>query len=213
MTCTYSVEMFRIKTFLETRPKPAKRERVHASYTLGAGRLRVFARVILPHSYPGSLDVARIDLAAAWRMLVVAELLAAQEGLAFRLVRALRGRQVDTMFAVLIVVGLIPPVDAFARFARAGGTPMPAAPTTHLVVKGFNRYVRNPMYAGLLVVIVGQALLFARWELLLYAAFFWAVTAAFVRWYEEPTLVRQYGSEYEAYRRAVPAWIPRVRPQ
>ena len=114
---------------------------------------------------------------------------------------------------VLIVVGLIPPVAAFARFARAGGTPMPLAPTTHLVVAGFNRFVRNPMYAGLLVVIVGQALLFARWELLLYAGFFWAVTAAFVRWYEEPTLVRQYGAEYEAYRRAVPAWIPRVRPR
>jgi len=105
---------------------------------------------------------------------------------------------------VLIVVGLIPPVAAFARFARAGGTPMPLAPTTHLVVQGFNRYVRSPMYAGLLVVIVGQALLVARWELRLYAAFFWAVTAAFVRWYEEPTLVRQYGAEYEAHRRAVP---------
>jgi protein-S-isoprenylcysteine O-methyltransferase Ste14 len=114
---------------------------------------------------------------------------------------------------VLIVVGLIPPVAAFARFAHAGGTPMPVAPTTHLVVEGFNRFVRNPMYAGLLVVVVGQALLFARWELLLYAAFFWAVTAAFVRWYEEPTLLGRYGAEYEAYRRAVPAWIPRVRPR
>jgi len=114
--------------------------------------------------------------------------------------------------AVLIVVGLIPPVAAFARFARAGGTPMPAAPTTHLVVDGFNRYVRNPMYAGLLVVLLGQALLFARWGLLVYAAFFWAVTAAFVRWYEEPTLARQYGAEYEGYRRAVRAWIPRLRP-
>jgi Putative protein-S-isoprenylcysteine methyltransferase len=112
---------------------------------------------------------------------------------------------------VLIVVGLIPPVAAFARFAQAGGTPMPLAPTARLVVEGFNRYVRNPMYAGLLVVIVGQALLFARWELLLYAAFFWAVTAAFARWYEEPALLRRYGAEYEAYRRAVPAWIPRVR--
>jgi hypothetical protein len=65
----------------------------------------------------------------------------------------------------------------------------------------------------LLVVIVGQALLFARWELLVYAAFFWAATAAFVRFYEEPTLMQQYGAEYEAYRRAVPAWIPRVRPR
>ena len=114
--------------------------------------------------------------------------------------------------AALIVVGLIPPVGAFVRFARAGGTPMPAAPTTHLVVEGFNRYVRNPMYAGLLVVLLGQALLFARWTLVVYAASFWVITAAFARWYEEPTLARQYGAEYEAYRRAVRAWIPRLRP-
>jgi len=80
---------------------------VNASYTLGAGRLTVLRRVILPHSYPGIIDVARINLAAAWLMLVVAELLAAEEGLAFRVVRAQRFRNVDTMFAVLIVFGLI----------------------------------------------------------------------------------------------------------
>ena len=80
---------------------------VNASYTLGAGRLTVLRRVVLPHSYPGIIDVARINLAAAWLMLVVAELLAAEEGLAFRVVRAQRFRNVDTMFAVLIVFGLI----------------------------------------------------------------------------------------------------------
>lgn len=82
-------------------------ELVDASYTLGAGRLTVLRRVILPHSWPGIVDVARINLAAAWLMLVVAELLAAEEGLAFRVVRAQRFRQVDTMFAVLIVFALI----------------------------------------------------------------------------------------------------------
>jgi protein-S-isoprenylcysteine O-methyltransferase Ste14 len=82
----------------------------------------------------------------------------------------------------------------------------------HLVVSGFNRYVRNPMYLGLLIVIVGQALLFGQLSLLLYAAAGWAVTASFVRWYEEPTLTRQFGADYAAYRRAVPAWWPRPRP-
>lgn len=113
---------------------------------------------------------------------------------------------------VLIVVGIVPTVHAFAQFARAGGTPMPLAPTQHLVVTGFNRYVRNPMYVGLLAVIAGQALLLGRLGLLLYAAIMWGVTAAFVRWYEEPTLTRQFGDEYRAYRRAVPAWRPRLRP-
>lgn len=113
--------------------------------------------------------------------------------------------------ALLICIGLIPPVHAFVQFAKAGGTPMPIAPPPHLVVTGFNRYVRNPMYLGLLTVIVGQALLFGQFSLLLYAAAGWVVTASFARWYEEPTLARQFGAEYEAYRRAVPAWWPRLR--
>jgi protein-S-isoprenylcysteine O-methyltransferase Ste14 len=68
------------------------------------------------------------------------------------------------------------------------------------------------MYLGLLTVLVGQALLFGRFSLLLYAAAGWVVTASFVHWYEEPTLTRQFGADYEAYRRAVPAWWPRLRP-
>jgi protein-S-isoprenylcysteine O-methyltransferase Ste14 len=112
----------------------------------------------------------------------------------------------------LICVGLVPAVSAFAEFVKAGGTPMPIAPTQRLVTRGFNRYVRNPMYVGLLLAILGQALLFASVGLLIYAAAAWVVTAAFVRWYEEPTLTRQFGAEYEAYRRAVPAWWPRLHP-
>jgi len=114
--------------------------------------------------------------------------------------------------ALLVCLGLIPPIHAFVQFARAGGTPMPIAPTQRLVVNGFNRYIRNPMYAGLLVAIVGQALLFGQFGLLLYGAVVWLVTASFVHWYEEPTLTRQFGAEYEAYRRAVPAWWPRLTP-
>lgn len=114
--------------------------------------------------------------------------------------------------AVLVVAGLVPLVHAFAQFARAGGTPAPVAPTARLVVNGFHRYVRNPMYVAVVVMIVGQALLFGQPALLLYALLVWATTAAFVRGYEEPTLARTYGGEYDAYRAAVPAWIPRLRP-
>jgi protein-S-isoprenylcysteine O-methyltransferase Ste14 len=55
-------------------------------------------------------------------------------------------------------------------------------------------------------------LLLGQLGLLLYAAAFWLITAAFVRWYEEPALIRRFGADYEAYRRAVPAWWPRLRP-
>jgi protein-S-isoprenylcysteine O-methyltransferase Ste14 len=121
-------------------------------------------------------------------------------------------RVLQTIGVALIVAGLIPPVHAFGQFAKAGGTPMPVTPTQRLVVTGFNRYVRNPMYLGLIVVMLGQALLFGSLALALWAAAFWIITASFVRWYEEPTLVDQYDGRYQEYRRNVRAWLPRMRP-
>jgi NitT/TauT family transport system permease protein len=80
---------------------------IAAAYTMGAGRGTVLRRVILPHSLPGIIDVARINLAAAWLMLVVSELLAAERGLAFRIIRAQRFRRIDRMFALLLIFGLL----------------------------------------------------------------------------------------------------------
>jgi protein-S-isoprenylcysteine O-methyltransferase Ste14 len=114
---------------------------------------------------------------------------------------------------VLIAAGLVVVVHAFARFVVEGiGTPAPLAPTEHLVVGGLYRHVRNPMYVAVAAIIAGQALVLGRPALLLYAAAFVAVTASFARFYEEPTLRRQFGADYEAYRDAVPGWWPRVRP-
>jgi protein-S-isoprenylcysteine O-methyltransferase Ste14 len=114
---------------------------------------------------------------------------------------------------VLLVAGLIALVGAFVRFVVEGfGTPAPVAAPERLVVGGVYRYVRNPMYVAVLAAIVGQALLLGRLALLLYAGATWLVVAAFVRFYEEPTLTCRFGAEYEAYRRAVPAWWPRLSP-
>jgi protein-S-isoprenylcysteine O-methyltransferase Ste14 len=120
---------------------------------------------------------------------------------------------VRVLGAILLVAGLIALVGAFVRFVVEGfGTPAPVAAPERLVVGGVYRYVRNPMYVAVLAAIVGQALLLGQLGLLLYAAGAWLVVAAFVRFYEEPTLTRRFGAEYEAYRRAVPAWLPRLRP-
>jgi protein-S-isoprenylcysteine O-methyltransferase Ste14 len=119
---------------------------------------------------------------------------------------------VQAVGAVLIVAGLIPPVHVFGQFVRAGGTPMPGAMTARLVVAGFNRYVRNPIYLGAVTIFVGEALLLGRVSLLIYAAAVWVGAAAFVRWYEEPALAQRFGADYDAYRRAVPAWVPRLHP-
>ena len=114
---------------------------------------------------------------------------------------------------VLLAAGGAVLGSSFVRFVREGaGTPAPVAPPEHLVVGGLYRYVRNPMYVAVVAAIVGQALLLGQPGLLLYALAVFAATASFARWYEEPTLAERYGAGYEAYRRAVPAWWPRLRP-
>jgi protein-S-isoprenylcysteine O-methyltransferase Ste14 len=114
---------------------------------------------------------------------------------------------------ILLAAGVAVLLQAFARFVVEGlGTPAPVAPTERLVVGGLYRYVRNPMYLAVAATIVGQALALGQPILLLYAAAFAVAVAAFVHWYEEPTLRRQFGQQYEAYRAAVPAWWPRREP-
>ena len=114
---------------------------------------------------------------------------------------------------LLIVAGGAAIVHAFARFVIEGlGTPSPAAPPERLVVGGLYRHVRNPMYVATLAVLIGQALLFGSLPLLAYAALAALVTWTFVRFYEEPTLTRRFGSDYQTYRAAVPGWLPRPRP-
>jgi len=104
-------------------------------------------------------------------------------------------------------------IHAFARFVVDGiGTPAPIAPPEHLVVTGVYRYVRNPMYLAVTAALGGQALLFGQLWLMAYAVIFLLVTMCFVRWYEEPTLARQFGEQYQAYRSAVPGWWPRRHP-
>lgn len=113
----------------------------------------------------------------------------------------------------LLAAGTIVLVQAFVRFVVEGaGTPAPVAPTGRLVVGGLYRYVRNPMYLAVVATIVGQALVLGQLALLLYAAAVAVATGTFAHLYEEPTLASQFGTEYQAYRRAVPAWWPRRHP-
>jgi protein-S-isoprenylcysteine O-methyltransferase Ste14 len=114
--------------------------------------------------------------------------------------------------AVLIVPGVWLLLDAFVRFARASGTPAPIAPTARLVVVGPYRFVRNPMYIAVVAIIVGQALLFGNWWVLVWGVAVAVAVALFVYGYEQPTLARDYGDEYARYCANVRAWVPRLRP-
>lgn len=99
---------------------------------------------------------------------------------------------------------------AFWGFAMRGrGTPAPIAPTAKLVIHGLHRYVRNPMYIGVGLIVPGQSVLFGSWHIAEYLVVFAVVVHLFVISYEEPTLQKQFGDEYDQYRRRVPRWIPR----
>jgi protein-S-isoprenylcysteine O-methyltransferase Ste14 len=115
--------------------------------------------------------------------------------------------------ALLLTAGLGVLEHTVIHFVVEGrGTPFPGAPTKNLVVGGLYRYVRNPMYLAVIAIILGQAAILGSASLLVYAAIFWAIVASFVHFYEEPTLSREYGEQYAAYRRAVRGWWPRATP-
>jgi protein-S-isoprenylcysteine O-methyltransferase Ste14 len=115
--------------------------------------------------------------------------------------------------ALLIAGGAAALIGSFARFVIQGaGTPAPCYPTERLVIGGLYRYVRNPMYLAVGATVLGQALLLGQPILVAYAGAFAVAVASFVYGYEQPALAHRFGDQYEAYRSAVPAWLPRMRP-
>ncbi len=113
---------------------------------------------------------------------------------------------------ILIVLGVPVVLDSFARFALQGlGTPAPVFPTRHLVVTGFYRYARNPIYLAVVSIVLGEGMILGNISLLAYGAIAWLVCYGFVLFYEEPTLRRTFGAEYDAFCANVPRWVPRLR--
>ena len=124
---------------------------------------------------------------------------------------AAHGIEEAAAIAVIVAGVLIYLHTAFWGFAwTGGGTPAPLAPTKTLVVKGLHRYVRNPMYIGVALVIAGQAWLFHSRRIAIYVVCMLLIVNFFVLIYEEPTLHKQFGEQYERYRARVPRWIPRI---
>ena len=117
---------------------------------------------------------------------------------------------VEQYFALL---PLLAGAAVYARcvwdFATAGqGTPAPIDAPRHLVVRGLYRYIRNPMYVGVLLGILGWAVFFRSLGLLCYACGVGLTFHLFVVLYEEPRLRGQFGESYELYCRAVGRWTP-----
>lgn len=82
-------------------------ELLNAAYTLGANRQNIVFKVILPAVLPSVLDTLRVNIAGAWNFLIFAELIAAQSGLGFRIIKSQRYLQTDKVLFCILVIGLI----------------------------------------------------------------------------------------------------------
>jgi len=97
-------------------------------------------------------------------------------------------------------------------FAIVGkGTPAPVDPPKVLVVRGLYRFVRNPMYVGVLLLLAGESIVFRSARIFRYALLAWLFSHLFVMFYEEPALKRKFGASYEEYLKKVNRWIPSGR--
>jgi protein-S-isoprenylcysteine O-methyltransferase Ste14 len=112
---------------------------------------------------------------------------------------------------VLIVAGAMIYLWCAWDFTFAGkGTPAPIDPPKELVVRGLYKHVRNPMYIGVLSLVLGQAMWFEAVGLFAYAGLVFLLFNALVFFYEEPALQRKFGDSYKRYCECVPRWIPRI---
>jgi len=114
---------------------------------------------------------------------------------------------------VLLICGGALVLETTARFALQGrGTPAPWAPPERFVERGSYRYVRSPMYLGVILLVVGQALLLGREILYAWAVVAWVLFELSLVTWEEPGLRRRFGDSYDDYRRRVKRWLP-TRPR
>jgi protein-S-isoprenylcysteine O-methyltransferase Ste14 len=112
---------------------------------------------------------------------------------------------------LIVACGLYMILWVSTTFVRKGqGTPIPINPPTRLVIQGLYRYVRNPMYDGAVLIVLGEAFYFHSGWLLLYVAGLWTALHTALVIYEEPQLRHRFGIEYEQYLGAVPRWIPKI---
>ena len=108
-----------------------------------------------------------------------------------------------------IALGAVLLGACIVEFARSGrGTLSPVDPPRHLVIRGLYRYVRNPMYLSVTIIVLGEVLVTRSSALFVYWAIWFSSANLFVMGYEEPTLRRTFGASYDEYSRRVGRWIP-----
>jgi protein-S-isoprenylcysteine O-methyltransferase Ste14 len=109
-----------------------------------------------------------------------------------------------TLFLGILIYSLC--TRDFARYGR--GTPAVWDPPKAFVTRGLYRLVRNPMYLGIVLILIGEACFFHSPALLFIALFIWFLFHGFVLFYEEPTLIKKFGESYRQYCIQVSRWLP-----
>src|SRR2546425_7533061 len=116
---------------------------------------------------------------------------------------------IQILAMLVIVAGAALAIASILTFAFIGkGTPAPFDPPRKLVIAGPYRWVRNPMYIGAGLVLLGAAMFYGSIGLVLYTIIFWSMAHLFVLFYEEPVLRRKFRADYEAYTANRRRWLP-----
>jgi protein-S-isoprenylcysteine O-methyltransferase Ste14 len=139
--------------------------------------------------------------------------LARRNGIALAVGTTLPERAEQIAGLALLALGGVLFVASLQRFATEGrGTLAPWDPPRRLVVRGPYRFVRNPMISGVVLVLLGEALVLRSRPHLLWALIFLGINAVHIPLLEEPLLAARFGADYQKYRRNVPRLLPRLRP-
>ena len=139
--------------------------------------------------------------------------IARRDGIAFEIGPSTLAVMTQLVGVVALIVGLVLFGASLRNFAvRGRGTLAPWDPPTMLVVDGPYRYVRNPMIAGVLFIVFGEALGLRSWPHVRWAMFFLVLNAVYIPLLEEPLLERRFGEAYREYRRHVRRFLPATRP-
>lgn len=114
---------------------------------------------------------------------------------------------------LFVIVGVIFALKTVMLFFTAGdGTPAPWAPPKYFVVQGPYCYVRNPMLLSALGILIGEAVLFGSFALLIWCIVFWVINTFYFIRFEEPGLAKRFGTKYLEYKKHVRRWLPRITP-
>jgi len=162
---------------------------------------------------PWGLLKAIIFLPGTVLVLVPAVILLAAQDSAFAAV-LVSPSQISFLIALIAAaIGIVLSVWTTVLFMKfGGGTPAPWEPPKKLVIQGPYRHVRNPMIAGVLLVLFAEAMLLQSWPLAVWMMLFFVGNSIYFPLVEEKALEKKFGNEYRNYKAHVPRWMPRLRP-